>query len=105
LPAASALAVIAMAAGCSSSTSPGTDVGLTSTTIRIASVDDINTPVQPGLFQRNATTNCVIKACQNDCAVIAQVRNGQWQRVYPSKPGTFDCSRANLATIKMNLTH
>jgi hypothetical protein len=37
------------------------------------------------------------------CAVIAQVRSGQWQRVYPSKPGTFDCSPANLVTIKMNL--
>lgn len=37
------------------------------------------------------------------CAVIAQVQNGQWQRVYPLKAGTFDCSSANLATIKMNL--
>ena len=37
------------------------------------------------------------------CIVIAQVRSGQWQRVFPSKPGTFDCSSANLVTIKMNL--
>jgi ABC-type branched-subunit amino acid transport system substrate-binding protein len=38
------------------------------------------------------------------CAVIAQVQNGKWQRVFPSKPGTFNCSSANLATIKMNLS-
>lgn len=37
------------------------------------------------------------------CIAISQVRNGQWTRVYPSAPGTFDCSSANLATLKMNL--
>ena len=139
LVAASVLAVIALAAGCSSSSSapapassaaaasgssgssgtggtpasgtaaPGTDVGLTSTTIRIASIDDINTAVEPGMFQRNvnavqawaamvnahgglagrkvvvdvcdskldpnATTNCVIKACQNDFAMVGTAAN------------------------------
>ncbi|HEX3924771.1 MAG TPA: ABC transporter substrate-binding protein [Streptosporangiaceae bacterium] len=132
--AATVLALIALAAGCSSSTSaaggsspggsaasasggpsisgpaaPGTDTGLTSTTIRIAAIDDVNTPVQPGLFQRNvnaveawatmvnahgglagrkvvvdfcdakldpnATTNCVIKACQNDFAMVGTAAN------------------------------
>jgi len=131
---ASVLAVIVLAAGCSSSKSsagnsspggagsgaagstsasgtaaPGTEVGLTGTTIRIASIDDINTPVAPGLFQRNvnvikawasmvnaqgglagrkvvvdvcdakldpnATTNCVIKACQNDFAMVGTAAN------------------------------
>jgi ABC-type branched-subunit amino acid transport system substrate-binding protein len=38
------------------------------------------------------------------CDVIAQVVNGQWQRVYPAKPGTFDCNPANLVTIKTNVT-
>ena len=38
------------------------------------------------------------------CDVIAQVVNGQWQRVYPSKPDTFDCNSANLVTIKMKVT-
>jgi hypothetical protein len=38
------------------------------------------------------------------CDVIAQVVNGQWQRVYPTKPDTFDCSPANLVTIKMKVT-
>jgi hypothetical protein len=75
------LAVIALGAGCSSSSSstsaaggsspissgssaaggmsisgtaaPGTDIGLTSTTIRIAAIDDVDTSVEPGLFQRN----------------------------------------------------
>jgi hypothetical protein len=136
--AASVLAVIALAAGCSSSSSsstsaaggsspsssgssasggtpvsgtaaPGTEIGLTSTTIRIAAIADVNTPVQPGLFQRNvnviqawaamlnahgglagrkvvvdfcdakldpnATTNCVIKACQNDFAMVGTAAN------------------------------
>ncbi len=38
------------------------------------------------------------------CDVIAQVVNGQWQRVYPAKAGTFDCNSANLVTIKMKVT-
>jgi len=38
------------------------------------------------------------------CDVMTQVVNGQWQRVYPAKPGTFDCNSANLATIKMKVT-
>jgi ABC-type branched-subunit amino acid transport system substrate-binding protein len=38
------------------------------------------------------------------CDVIAQVVNGQWQRVYPAKPGTFDCNSGNTTTVKMNIT-
>ncbi len=38
------------------------------------------------------------------CVVVAQVQNGQWARTYPSKPGTFDCSSNNIATVKMNIT-
>jgi hypothetical protein len=38
------------------------------------------------------------------CVVVAQVQNGQWARAYPSKPGTFDCSSSNIATVKMNIT-
>jgi hypothetical protein len=37
------------------------------------------------------------------CDVITQLVNGQWQRVWPAKPGTFDCSSANLKTIKVNV--
>jgi ABC-type branched-subunit amino acid transport system substrate-binding protein len=36
------------------------------------------------------------------CSVLVQLQNGVWQRVDPVKPGTFDCSSANLATLKMN---
>jgi hypothetical protein len=36
------------------------------------------------------------------CDVIMEVVNGAFQRVYPSKPGTFDCNPANVGTIKMN---
>jgi ABC-type branched-subunit amino acid transport system substrate-binding protein len=133
--AASVLAAIALAAGCSSSSTsaagaaspgpsgsaasgaaavqgtpaPGREIGLTSTTIRVAALDDVNTPVQPGMFQRNvnavqawadmvnakgglagrkvqvdvcdtkldpnATTACVIKACQNDFAMVGTASN------------------------------
>jgi ABC-type branched-subunit amino acid transport system substrate-binding protein len=38
------------------------------------------------------------------CDVITQLVNGQWQRVFPAKPGTFDCSSGNTKTIKMNIT-
>ena len=40
----------------------------------------------------------------SNCDVITQLVNGQWQRVYPTKPGTFDCSSGNSKTIKMNVT-
>jgi ABC-type branched-subunit amino acid transport system substrate-binding protein len=88
---------------------PGTDVGLTSKEIRIGIIADVNTSVQPGLFQKNvdavkawaslvnaqgglagrqvvvdfcdgkldpnATTNCVIQACQNDFALVGTAAN------------------------------
>ncbi len=36
------------------------------------------------------------------CMVMAQVANGKWQRVYPSKPGTFDCSSKNVIVAKID---
>jgi hypothetical protein len=36
------------------------------------------------------------------CFMIVQVQNGQFQRVYPTKSGTFDCTPSNLTTIKQN---
>jgi ABC-type branched-subunit amino acid transport system substrate-binding protein len=36
------------------------------------------------------------------CIVIAQVKNGKWARVHPTKPGTFDCSKQNLTEITVN---
>jgi ABC-type branched-subunit amino acid transport system substrate-binding protein len=40
----------------------------------------------------------------SNCDVITQLVNGQWQRVYPTKPGTFDCNSGNTKTIKLNVT-
>jgi ABC-type branched-subunit amino acid transport system substrate-binding protein len=40
----------------------------------------------------------------SSCDVITQLVKGQWQRVFPAKPGTFDCSSGNTKTIKMNVT-
>jgi ABC-type branched-subunit amino acid transport system substrate-binding protein len=36
------------------------------------------------------------------CIVIAQVKNGKWARVHPTKPNTFDCSKQNLTEINVN---
>jgi ABC-type branched-subunit amino acid transport system substrate-binding protein len=123
-------AAVLLAAGCSSSSSSsssssapaasstsaapagsasGSDVGLTSSTIKIAMIADVNNPLVPGLFQDsvnavkqwatdvnasgglagrkvtvdfcdskldpNATTNCVIQACQNDFAMVGTSAN------------------------------
>jgi ABC-type branched-subunit amino acid transport system substrate-binding protein len=38
------------------------------------------------------------------CIVIVEVKNGAWQRVFPTKAGTFDCTPANLATVKLDMT-
>jgi hypothetical protein len=38
------------------------------------------------------------------CDAISQVVNGQWKRVYPAAPGTFDCNPANIANLKLNVS-
>jgi len=38
------------------------------------------------------------------CEVMVQLQNGVWNRVSPTAPGTFDCSPANHATIKMSVS-
>ena len=37
------------------------------------------------------------------CIMIAQVKRGRWQRLYPTKAGTFDCDKKNVATSQMDL--
>lgn len=37
---------------------------------------------------------------ESPCFMITQVKNGQFQRVYPRKAGTFDCAPTNLVTVK-----
>ena len=39
----------------------------------------------------------------SDCFAMARVVNGQWQRVYPSQPLSFDCNPSNLVQIKLNM--
>jgi ABC-type branched-subunit amino acid transport system substrate-binding protein len=109
-PAASATAAAgSTAASPAGSAAPGTDIGLTATTIKIGMIADVDTSLAPGLFQKsvnavkawasivnasgglagrqvtvdfcdskldpNATTNCVIKACQNDFALVGTSAN------------------------------
>jgi hypothetical protein len=37
------------------------------------------------------------------CFLVMQVKNGQFTRIYPSMPGTFDCNPSNRALIKTDL--
>jgi hypothetical protein len=102
-------AATSSAASPATSAAPGTDVGLTATTMKVGIIADINNPLVPGLFKDsvnaikawaagvnasgglagrqvvvdfcdsqlnpNATTNCVIKACQNDFALVGTSAN------------------------------
>jgi len=36
------------------------------------------------------------------CYMMMQVQNGKFVRVYPTKPGTFDCNPANVATVTLD---
>ena len=38
------------------------------------------------------------------CFMLLQVRNGKFVRVYPTKPGTLDCTKSNEFDIKANLS-
>ena len=37
------------------------------------------------------------------CHVLLQVKNGQFARVFPKKPGTFDCNPRNVIKTKLDL--
>jgi hypothetical protein len=37
------------------------------------------------------------------CHVLMQVQHGAFTRVYPTKPGTMDCSPANVVQVKLDL--
>ena len=39
----------------------------------------------------------------SSCFLVMQVRNGQFTRVYPARPATFDCTSSNGRTIKEDL--
>ena len=38
-----------------------------------------------------------------DCYVLMQVKNGKYVRVFPTKPGTFDCNPKNAILRKLDL--
>ena len=38
-----------------------------------------------------------------DCYVLLQVKNGKYVRVFPTKPGTFDCNPKNVIQRKLDL--
>jgi ABC-type branched-subunit amino acid transport system substrate-binding protein len=48
------------------------------------------------------TTN-VGQRIPSPCFILMQVKNGQFTRIYPTKPGTFDCTPSNTITVKANL--
>jgi hypothetical protein len=37
------------------------------------------------------------------CHVLMQVKNGNFQRVFPTKPGTFDCAKKNVISVKLDV--
>ncbi len=37
------------------------------------------------------------------CYMLTQVKNGKYVRVYPTKPGTLDCSKRNLVTFQLDV--
>jgi ABC-type branched-subunit amino acid transport system substrate-binding protein len=49
------------------------------------------------------STNISGRAPSN-CQVLVQLQNGVWNRVDPTAPDTFDCSSANVATLKMSVS-
>jgi ABC-type branched-subunit amino acid transport system substrate-binding protein len=36
------------------------------------------------------------------CYMVMQIQNEKWARVFPKKPGTFDCTAKNLTSIKVD---
>jgi hypothetical protein len=38
------------------------------------------------------------------CDIVVQLKNGVYQRSFPTKTGTFDCNAANLVTFQMDVT-
>ena len=43
------------------------------------------------------------KRIPSSCFDLLQVKNGEFTRIYPKKPGTFDCKPSNRVTLKLDL--
>ena len=37
------------------------------------------------------------------CHVLMQVTNGDFKRIFPTKPGTFDCAKKNVVQVKLDV--
>jgi hypothetical protein len=37
------------------------------------------------------------------CHVLMQVKDGDFKRVFPTKPGTFDCAKKNVVSVKLDI--
>ena len=37
------------------------------------------------------------------CHVLLQVKSGAFQRIFPSKVGTFDCAKKNVIQVKLEV--
>jgi len=48
------------------------------------------------------TTN-IAQRIPTPCCMITQVKNAKFLRVYPTTPGTFDCSASNAVSVKADL--
>ena len=36
------------------------------------------------------------------CYMVMQIKDQKWVRVFPKKPGTFDCTAENLLSVKVD---
>jgi len=72
--------------------------GLTRTAL-LAALRSITSFTADGMF---GTTN-IAQRRGTPCFVLLQVRQGRFVRVYPTTPGTFDCSSANGTAFKADL--
>ena len=65
----------------------------------LQAADDINGFTADGMI--GATD--VGKHVQSDCFALLQVKNGEFTRVFPKKPGSFKCDPSNRVTLKLDL--
>jgi Periplasmic binding protein len=55
-----------------------------------------------GQFTANGWIGATNLRDETPCFIVMQIQNGKFVRVYPSKPGTFDCNPANNITINLD---
>ena len=65
----------------------------------LAALHDIHTFDAEGMFGTIDLAGRVISPCH----VLTQVKNGTFVRVFPKKPGTFDCNKKNLVHPQLDL--